>query len=104
MHEQRQELKDMRRQDKPGNLYKVMKPQRPEKRVVDSQLYFMLHPDLRAHSRVSIKKFARDRFKRGLQTKYGEIPYPVSPKIGPYEVKDPLFGAKNYYWCSCGMS
>jgi CDGSH-type Zn-finger protein len=19
-------------------------------------------------------------------------------------VKDPIFGAKNYYWCSCGMS
>lgn len=66
MHEQRQEIKDMRRSDKPGNLYKVIRPQRPEKRIVDSQLHFMLHPDLRDHNRVSIKKFTRDRFKRGL--------------------------------------
>lgn len=34
----------------------------------------------------------------------GETAIPVSPKIGPYEVKDPIYGAKNYYWCTCGMS
>ena len=28
----------------------------------------------------------------------------MQPKIGPYEVSDAIFGAKNYYWCSCGMS
>ena len=28
----------------------------------------------------------------------------MQPKIGPYEVPDVMFGAKNYYWCSCGMS
>ena len=94
----------MRRSEKPGNLYKVMKAQRPDQKIVDSQLHFMLHPDLRTHSRVLIKKFKRENFKRGLQAKHGETPYPVSPKIGPYEIKDPLFGAKNYYWCSCGMS
>ena len=24
--------------------------------------------------------------------------------MGPYEIKDVIFGSKNYYWCSCGMS
>ena len=28
----------------------------------------------------------------------------MQPKVGPYEVTDVMFGAKNYYWCSCGMS
>ncbi len=33
-----------------------------------------------------------------------ETPFPVSPKVGPFIVDKPIFGAKNYYWCSCGMS
>lgn len=64
----------------------------------------LLHPDLRSHDRVSIKKFESQKFKRGLQIEHGETPYPVSPKIGPYEIANPIFGAKNYYWCTCGMS
>jgi len=28
----------------------------------------------------------------------------VSPKLSPYKVDNPVFGAKNYWWCSCGMS
>ena len=28
----------------------------------------------------------------------------MSPKIGPYVVEKPVLGAKNYYWCSCGLS
>lgn len=24
--------------------------------------------------------------------------------MGPYQVDEPVFGAKNYFWCSCGMS
>ena len=63
-----------------------------------------LHPDLASNERVSIKKFRRDNFKRGLQRHKGEQAFPCQPKIGPYEVKDVVFGAKNYYWCSCGMS
>lgn len=61
-----------------------------------------LHPDLVNNPQVSIAKFATNTFKRGLDE--GEIPFPVSPKIGPYEVEKPILGAKNYYWCSCGMS
>jgi CDGSH-type Zn-finger protein len=53
---------------------------------------------------VSIQKYGKKEFKRGLQPVDGEHPFPVTPRIAPYEVKDPIFGAKNYYWCSCGMS
>jgi hypothetical protein len=61
-----------------------------------------LHPDLQDHARVSITKYSSKEFKRGLGE--DEKPFPVSPKVGPYEVKDVMFGAKNYFWCSCGMS
>ena len=61
-----------------------------------------LHEDLRTHERVSIEKFQNNNFKRGLQE--GEEAFPVISKIGPYVVKNPVFGAKNYHWCSCGMS
>ena len=56
------------------------------------------------NDRVSIHKFRRDNFKRGLQEEEGEFPFPVQAKLGPYEVKDVVLGTKNYYWCSCGMS
>lgn len=26
------------------------------------------------------------------------------PRVGPYQIDEPIFGAKNYFWCSCGMS
>ena len=94
----------MNRTRKSDNLYKVVKAQRKDKKVVDSQIIMLLHPDLRSHDRVHIQKFTREKFRRGLQKEFGEIPYPVSPKIGPYEINDPLYGSKNYYWCSCGMS
>ena len=61
-----------------------------------------LHPDLQKHERVSLKKFNRKTFKRGMDE--GDEPFPVSPKIGPYKIDKPIFGGKNYYWCSCGMS
>ena len=94
----------MNRDSTPDNLYGVVEPQRKDKRILDSELHLHLHPDLRANERVSIKKFTRGRFRRGLVESEKEFPYPVSPKIGPYEIKNPMFGAKNYYWCSCGMS
>lgn len=28
----------------------------------------------------------------------------MTPRVGPYTVENPIFGAKNYYWCACGMS
>ena len=59
---------------------------------------------MQENPRVSIQKFSRENFKRGLLKQIGEQPFPVQPKIGPYEVKDVIMGAKNYYWCSCGMS
>jgi CDGSH-type Zn-finger protein len=61
-----------------------------------------LHPDLQANPRVTINKYESKLFKRGLQP--DETPFPVSPKVGPYLVDKPLFGAKNYYYCTCGLS
>ena len=55
-----------------------------------------------ANERVSIEKFENNKFRRGLQD--GEVPFPVQPKLGPYVVPNPMFAAKNYFWCSCGMS
>lgn len=28
----------------------------------------------------------------------------MQAQIGPYTIEKPIFGSKNYYWCSCGMS
>ena len=63
-----------------------------------------LHPDLAANSRVTIEKYQKKTFKRGLLKHKGEQEFPVQPRIGPYEIPDAIFGSKNYYWCSCGMS
>ena len=56
-----------------------------------------LHAELQTNSRVSIFKYESNIFKRGLQE--NETPFPVSPKVGPYLVEKPIFGAKNYYYC-----
>ena len=61
-----------------------------------------MHPDLLNNERVKIKVFETREFKRGLDPE--EKPFPVSPQVGPYLIEKPVFGAKNYYWCSCGMS
>ena len=61
-----------------------------------------MHEDLRNHDRVTVERYQSKNFKRGLQE--GEEAFPVIAKIGPYIVKNPVFGAKNYHWCSCGMS
>mmetsp|Transcript_40741 Transcript_40741/g.39338 ORF Transcript_40741/g.39338 Transcript_40741/m.39338 type:complete len:119 (-) Transcript_40741:246-602(-) len=84
------------------NLYGRFSKIRESKKEKDSNLEKHLHPDLASNERVTIQKFERKRYKRGLSEE--EAPFPVSPKIGPYIVEDPVFGAKNYYWCSCGMS
>lgn len=104
MQEIKDEIKGMQRPKKAGNLYKINKPQRPDKRIVESRLELNLHPALRQHERVRITHFSREKFRRGLNKERNQIPYPVSPKIGPYVIENPMFGAKNYYWCSCGMS
>ena len=31
-------------------------------------------------------------------------PIPVSPKLGPFEILNPITEDKSYHWCSCGMS
>jgi CDGSH-type Zn-finger protein len=68
----------------------------------DQNLESLLNPDLLELSNVSLSKFDKRDFKRGLQN--DEMPYPVNARIGPYEFKNPVEGAKNYYWCACGMS
>ena len=70
----------------------------------DQNLERHLSQDLQNLPNISIQKFSKKVFKRGLQTDEGELPFPVTPRISPYVVKDPIFGAKNYFWCSCGMS
>ena len=100
----RAKIREMERTEDEENLYSVYKASRMTRRERDSNLERFLHPDLVANDRVSIKKFKRDNFKRGLLRHLGEQPFPVQAKIGPYEVPDAVFGAKNYYWCSCGLS
>ena len=86
-------------------MYSMYKPVRQTVRERDSNLAErFLSEALRDNPRVSIVKYQAKDFKRGLQEEEGEKPFPVSPRIGHYEVKDVMFGAKNYYWCSCGMS
>lgn len=63
-----------------------------------------MHPDLVSNERVSIVKYEGRNLKRGLQADEGEHPFPVLQRIGPYIIDKPLYGAKNYFWCSCGMS
>jgi len=74
------------------------------RKETNSQEYLdeFLHPDLIANERLTIQKFNVKEFKRGLGP--DEVPYPVSPRIGPYVIHNPVFGAKNYYYCNCGMS
>lgn len=61
-----------------------------------------MHPDLLAMENVTLQKFDKREYTRGLVE--GEKPFPVTPRISPYEVKDPIIGGKTYRWCSCGMS
>ncbi|CDW81647.1 zinc finger cdgsh-type domain protein [Stylonychia lemnae] len=97
----KQQIKSLDRSQE-DNLYGKFKRQRKTVQERDQNLHLYLHPDLQNNSRVSIAKFESRAFKRGLDE--GEAPFPVSPRIGPYEVEKPIFGTKNYYWCSCGMS
>lgn len=66
------------------------------------ELKSMVNPELLKLDNVTLKKYNKNNFKRGLEP--GEQPFPVNARIGPYEVKNPIYGAKNYYWCACGMS
>lgn len=86
------------------NLYGKYKATRMSVQERNATLDRLLNEDLRSMPNVTIQKFQNREFKRGLQPQLGEHPFPVSPRIGPYTIKDPLFGAKNYFWCSCGMS
>lgn len=68
----------------------------------DKHLEDLLNPDLLALKNVTFTKYNKNKFKRGLDK--DEKPFPVSPRIAPYEFNNPVPAAKNYYWCSCGMS
>jgi len=105
MPELKQSMKEMDRADDKNNLYGIYRPIRKTVKQRNENLdETHLHEALRTNERVSIQKYQGREFKRGLQEEDGEVPFPVSARVGPYEVKDPIFGSKNYFWCSCGMS
>ena len=83
-------------------MYGKYKRVRETLKEKNSNLDRHIHPDLLNNPRVTIEKFESKNFKRGLDE--DEVPFPVSPRIGPYKIDKPLLGAKNYYWCSCGLS
>mmetsp|Transcript_15262 Transcript_15262/g.15139 ORF Transcript_15262/g.15139 Transcript_15262/m.15139 type:complete len:192 (+) Transcript_15262:1-576(+) len=68
----------------------------------EKNMHEFLHPDLLALDNVTLQKFNPKELKRGLDE--GERPFPVTPRIAAYEIKEPIVGAKQYRWCSCGMS
>ena len=68
----RAKIREMERTEDEENLYSIYKPSRKTVRERDNNLERFLHPDLQANERVSIKKFKRDNFKRGLLRQFGE--------------------------------
>lgn len=68
----------------------------------DKNLEDFINPDLLALENVKFDKFEKDKFTRGLLAE--EKPFPVTARLAPYEIKNPIPGAKTYRWCSCGMS
>jgi CDGSH-type Zn-finger protein len=68
----------------------------------DKNLEEFVNPELLALNNVKFEKYRKDKFTRGLTE--DEKPFPVTTRLAPYEVKDPIPGAKTYRWCSCGMS
>ena len=86
------------------NLYGKYRRSRETVTERNENLERHLSEELNSLPNVKIQKFSKQVFKRGLQPQDGEHPFPATPRIGPYEIKDPIFGAKNYFWCSCGMS
>ena len=104
MREIKSSMKQLERESKENNLYSRYKPIRKTVKERNMNVHENLSEALRENPRVSIAKFSRADFKRGLQVEEGEHPFPVLAKLGPYKVDNVLYGAKNYYWCSCGMS
>ena len=86
---------------KEDNIFKGIKLKETAKQR-NKHLEDLIHPDLLAMENVTLAKYENNKFKRGLDD--GEHPFPVTPRIAPYVVKDPVPGAKQYRWCSCGMS
>lgn len=76
-----------------------MKATKKEKR---ENIDLSFHPDLLTQPNVKVAYWEKNTFQRGLKPE--ETPFPQSPRVGPYTIDDPLYGAKNYFWCSCGMS
>ena len=100
--ELKQQIRQMERQSDEGNMYATYEPTRLSKQQRDSDIGSLFHPSLLNHPQVKIEKYKKSKHTRGLNKTDQKVP--VSPRIGPYEIKNPEFGAKNYYWCSCGMS
>ena len=72
------DIAELERTEEEGNLYSTFKAQRMTRRERDSDLAErFLHPDLQNNDRVSIQKYKRDNYKRGLQRQVGEQPFPV---------------------------
>lgn len=60
-------VRDLERETDSGNLYNTYKAARLTRKERNEDLESrFLHPDLESNSRVTIKKFKRDNFKRGL--------------------------------------
>lgn len=99
----KEELRSLDRRT-PNNMYQRVEKVRLSRKEMQSEehLVSFLHPDLLENDRITMNRFNRKTFQRGLHET--EEPFPVSPQIGPYNIEKPLFGSKNYYWCSCGMS
>lgn len=68
----------------------------------DKDLKDLVNPDLLTLTNVTFDKYDQREFVRGLEP--NEKPFPVTPRIDPYEIKNVVLGVKNYYWCSWGMS
>jgi len=68
----------------------------------DKNLEVLLNPELLKLDNVSFKKYDKRSFERGMKAE--EQPFPVTPRIDPYIIEDPILSVKNYFWCSCGMS
>lgn len=86
----------------PNNLFGKYQRTRKTLKERNTNLEDHLHPSLLASGRVTIEKYENNKFKRGLDET--DTAFPISPKVGPYIVEKPVFGAKNYFYCSCGLS
>jgi CDGSH-type Zn-finger protein len=85
-----------------------------EEKVRLTDVYKIKRPKMDApsiDSCIDRSKFQHNNVKLGLfdkeeYSKTEENPklIPISPKLGPFEVNEPVLEKKTYHWCSCGLS